>query len=92
MTSLFKKFYQIDSPKKMPFLINYFKFSILCLLDPEAHTSIVLTFLALPGHLLFFFTISKIKSAQSDDPINEATLSAHFIIFYTSILILQVSL
>ena len=66
---------------------------VLCFLsekDPESHTAKVLTFLALPGHVVFFFTIVKIKSSQSEDPVNGATLTVGFILFYLSILLLQV--
>ena len=58
--------------------------------DPESSTSKVLLFLAIPGHVVFFFTIVKIKSAQSHDPVNGDTLTPQFILFYLSILFLQV--
>ena len=58
--------------------------------DPEANTACVLTLLAVPGHLLFFFTITQIKLAQNQ-PINPATQTPLFVSFYISLLILQVS-
>ena len=45
----------------------------------------------MPGHLLFYFAITHIKKIQND-PINPATQTPSFIIFYTSVLILQVVL
>lgn len=58
--------------------------------NPEANTAKVLTFLAIPGHIVFFFTIVKIKSGQSDDPVNGATLTIPFLALYLSILLIQV--
>lgn len=59
--------------------------------NPESKTAIVLAGLSIPGHLLFFFTITRIKALQSD-PINPACLTASFILFYMFLLILQVLL
>lgn len=60
--------------------------------NPEANTAKVLTLLAMPGHVCFFFTIVKIKSSQESDPVNPGTLTVGFIFFYLSILLLQVVL
>jgi solute carrier family 41 len=57
--------------------------------NPESKTGCVLASLSIPGHLLFFFLITRIKIAQSD-PINPACLTASFVLFYLFLLITQV--
>lgn len=59
--------------------------------NPESHTAAILGFISLPGHLLFYFAITRIKLWQSDH-LNPATLTPSFISFYTSISVLQVIL
>lgn len=61
------------------------------ILDPESHTAKILAFMSLPGHLLFYFAITRIKLWQSDH-LNAATLTPSFISFYISISVLQVGL
>ena len=61
-------------------------------LDPEAKTSLVLVFLSIPGHLLFFFAISKIKMIRDAKSYNPATSCAPFVTFYMFVSFLQVNI
>ena len=45
--------------------------------------------MSLPGHLIFYFTIIRIKIWQADD-LNAATQTPSFVSFYISISVLQV--
>lgn len=58
--------------------------------NPESKAAIVLVFLAIPGHLVFYYSISKIKMINQDDSYNPATTTLAFVSFYLSISTLQV--
>lgn len=58
--------------------------------NPESKTAIVLVLLSLPGHLLFYYVISKIKMFNHKDSYNAATTTPSFIIFYLYVTVLQV--
>jgi len=59
--------------------------------NPESHTALILAIMSLPGHLIFYFTIIRIKIWQADD-LNAATQTPSFVSFYISISVLQVIL
>lgn len=58
--------------------------------NPESRAALVLVFLALPGHLVFYYSISKIKMINNDNTFNPATTTASFITFYLLASTLQV--
>ncbi len=60
--------------------------------NPESKTAIVLVLLALPGHLIFFFTISKIKMVNHENSYNPATTTLAFVSFYLFVAFLQVKI
>lgn len=53
--------------------------------NPESTTALVLAGLTVPGHLVFFYTISKIKAGH-----NVGTLNLDFVSFYLFLAFLQV--
>lgn len=59
--------------------------------NPESKTALILALLAIPGHLIFYFLIIRIKMLQTNH-LNPATLTPSFVSFYTSVAILQVVL
>lgn len=61
------------------------------ILDPESNTAIVLVLLALPGHLLFYFVITKIKMLNHNNSFNPETATPSFIVFYIYVTVLQVN-
>lgn len=60
------------------------------ILDPEHKSALVLVFLAFPGHLVFYYTISEIKKVNHEHSYNPATTTATFISFYLIVSTLQV--
>ncbi|CAF0713617.1 unnamed protein product [Brachionus calyciflorus] len=59
--------------------------------NPESDTGLILALLSIPGHLIFYFIITKIKVLQGKE-VNPAILTPSFVSFYTSVAILQVVL
>lgn len=60
--------------------------------NPESRAAIVLVLLALPGHLVFYFVIAKIKMTTGihENSYNPATTTFSFIAFYLFVSTLQV--
>lgn len=58
--------------------------------NPEHKSALVLVFLAFPGHLVFYYTISEIKKVNHEHSYNPATTTATFISFYLIVSTLQV--
>lgn len=58
--------------------------------NPESSSAIVLSLLALPGHIVFYLTITRIKMVNHEDSYNPATTTISFISFYLTMSTLQV--
>lgn len=58
--------------------------------NPESKAAIVLVLLALPGHLVFYLVISKLKMINHENSYNPATTTLSFVSFYLFVSTLQV--